>query len=344
MISDTMGNMIAQGPGTASANGLTATVNANGSYSLSANASFNGTYVVGVGVGTAVAPMVAAPAVSVALNAGAFSPGATYSGGKATLTVAPGGATLVVGNAPVAAGSAGDMVTLSVDYTASANTANVALVGFDGGVAGNTVKYTNPGAAGLAAGVMKNLSTSFVTNTGQVVPGFQVANTGTAAITVTLENLLVVKAGPVAALSVATAVPIGAIGSNLFGDAGYADATVASGVISIPAAGGMTGNAFANVAVPKGEILLACKATATDVDAGGTLVLTLVTLDGGVSCASFVDLAQLDVEKAVATSATNSVAGAAGIVVIQSTGGNLSATGLQLKAAKSPLDPGLLGM
>jgi len=337
--------VLAMGAGSASANGLTATLNANGSYSLSADASFSGAYIVGFGVGADIIPVAAIEAVAVGLVDGAFSPGATYSGGKASLTVAPGAYTLVVANAAVAAGAAGDMVTVSVDYTTPSNAANIAVIGFDGGVAGNTVSYSNPGAPALAANVKKNIATSFVTQTGQVVAGFQVLNAGTSSLTVTLENLMVVKAGPVAEFAMDTSnVAFGALGSNLFSVAGYADAVISGGNISIAASGGKTGNAFANVTVSKGEVAVSCKATASNAAAGSTLVLTLVDLGGGFSFASFVDETQIGSVSNVATSGTNSADSANAIVVVQSSGGDVVVTDLAVTAAvNGVLDPALLG-
>ena len=339
------GTVLAAGAGSASANGLSATLNADGSYSLSADASFSGAYIVGLGVGTDAVPLMAAEAVAVDLVDGAFSPGASYSGGKASVTVAPGAYTLVVANAAVAAGAAGNMVTVSLDYNTPSNAANIAVVGFDGGVAGNTVSYSNPGAPALAANVTKNIATSFVTQTGNVVAGFQVLNAGTADLTVVIENLMVVKAGPVASFAMDSSdVALGALGSNLFGEAGYADAVISGGNISIAASGGKTGNAFANVTVPKGEVAVSCKATASNAAAGATLVLTLVDLGGGFSFASFVDETGITSESEVATSGTNSADSAAAIVVVQSTGGDVAITDLAVTAAVDGIiDPALLG-
>jgi hypothetical protein len=336
------------GAGSASANGLTATLNANGSYSLAASASFSGAYYVGLGAGADVVALVAAKAVAVDMNATTFmaATGVTYSGGKASVTVPAGGATLVLAAAPVAAGSAGDAVTLSMDYTTPSKTVNIAIVGFDGGINGSMVKYSNPGAAALAQNMKKNLATSFVTLTGQVQVGYQVANSGAAPVTVTLENFMVIMAGPVPATAMESeSVAVGAWGSNLFGEAGYVNAVEAGGTITIAASGGKTGNAFANATLPKGEIAVICKVTASNTAAGATFILTAVALDGGMTCASFVDETQMSGTVDVATSGTNSTAAQNTILVVQSTGGDVTVSDVAVTVAKdAPVDPAILGL
>jgi hypothetical protein len=346
-IADLDGNVIDQGAGSTNANGLTATLNADGSYSLTASASFTGAYYVGLGSGTDIVALVAAQAMAVDLNGSVFmaADGVAYSGGKASVTVAPGAATLVLAAAPVAAGSAGDAVTLSMDYSTPSSTVNIAIVGFDGGINGSMVKYSNPGAAALALNMRKNLATSFVTLTGQVQVGYQVANSGTAPVTVTLENFMVIMAGPVPAAAMETEnVAVGAWGSNLFGEAGYVNAVEAGGTITIAASGGKTGNAFANATLPKGEIAVICKATATNTAAGATFILTAVALDGGMTCASFVDETQMSGTVDVATSGTNSTAAQNTIIVIQSTGGDVVSDVAVTVAKDAPVDPAILGL
>jgi hypothetical protein len=347
-IADLDGNVIAQGAGSANANGLTVTLDANGSYSLTASANFNGAYYVALGSGADIIALVAAEAVAVDLNGATFmaADGVAYSGGQASVTVAPGAATLVLAAAPVAAGSAGDLVTLSMDYNTPSTAVSIAIVGFDGGINGSMVKYSNAGAAALAQNITKNLATSFVTLTGQVQVGYQVFNSGTAAVTVTLENFLIVKAGPVPAAAMETEdVALGAWGSNLFGEAGYVDAVEAGGTITIAASGGKVGNAFANATLPQGEIAVSCKAAASNTAAGATLILTAVALDGGMTCASFVDETQMSGTVDVATAGTNSSADAASIIVVQSSGGDVTVTDVAVTVAKDvPVDPAILGL
>jgi len=334
------GAILAFGAGSVTANGLTATLNANGSYTLATDASFSGAYVVGLGVGRDLVPVVAAEAVAVTSLNG-------------TITVAPGSYQLVPAAAAVAVGDPGDMVTISANCTTPSTAVNIAILGFDGAIAGNTVSYTNPGAPALEANVAKNIATSFVTQTGSVVPGYQVTNNGTTSVTVTLANFKVVKAGPVSVFAPGTMdLPLTTLGSNLFGAAGYADAVIQGTNVVIPASGGVTGNAYANVTVPKGEITVSCVAYTANADVGATIVLTLVDLGGGFNFASFVDGTQItqahdDTYSAanISTSGTNSVAGASGIVVVQSTDADLTATGLAVTASvNGSVDPALLGL
>ncbi len=327
------GAILAYGAGSASANGLTATLNADGSYSLATDASFSGAYVVGLGVGPDIVPVVAAEAVAVGSLNG-------------TYTVASGVAQLVPAGAAVAVGDAGSMVTVSADVTTSSTAANIAVLGFDGAVAGNTVSYTNPGGPALEANVAKNIATSFVSQTGSVVPGYQIFNAGSADVTVTIANFMVIKAGPVAAYAPGTMdLPLTTLGSNLFGAAGYADAVTQGTKAEIAASGGLTGNAFANVTVPKGEVTVSCVAFTANAEAGSTIVVTLVDLGGGFNFASFVDGTAIETQADISTSGTNSIDGAGAIVVVQSTGADLTATGLAVTASvNGSVDPGLLGM
>jgi hypothetical protein len=282
------------------------------------------------------------------MNDTTFMPadGVTYSGGKASVTVAPEAYTLVLAAAPVAAGSAGDAVTVSMDYTTPSTAVNIAIVGFDGGINPAMVKYSNPGASALAENMKKNLATSFVTMTGQVQVGYQIANSGTSAVTVTLENFLIINAGPVPAAAMETdTVALGAWGSNLFTEAGYAEATESGGTITINASGGLTGNAYSNVTLPQGEIAVSCKVAASNAEAGSTLVVTAVALDNGMTCASFVDETQISGTVDVVTSGTNSTADTSGIIVVQSTGGDVTVSDVVVTVAKdAPVDPAILGL
>lgn len=167
--------------GPASDTGITASIDAAGNYSISAAAGARAA-IVTFSAGSADAVQVlAAPVVEV---------GAPVTGSR---TVAAGGLDFQVG-APV---SVGEYAQLSMYYNASAvDGVAIAVIGFDGAVAGNTVNYSNPSGSGLEAGVTKCLGTSVKSTSGSIIPAVQIFNGGSSAITVDIAKFVVAHARP----------------------------------------------------------------------------------------------------------------------------------------------------
>jgi hypothetical protein len=195
-------SVLASGVGSSSSNGLTATLNADGSYSLASDDSFAGAFIVGLsasdGVSEDVVSLLAAEAADVDLSSplvlapAGFTAG-TYADG--VVTAAPNTGALVVSTVPVAVGG---LVTVSLNYNASSvDGVNIAVIGFDGVVDFVAVNYQNAGGAHLEAGVTKNLAVSFMSHSGNIQAGFQVFNGGSADVTVSISDVQVIKAGPV---------------------------------------------------------------------------------------------------------------------------------------------------
>jgi hypothetical protein len=281
----------------ATGSGLTPTLNANGSYSVAAGAGFSGAWMVTLGASDGAGSkdavhLLAAEAVAVnmagftAIPAGSLAAG-TFANG--TFTCASGQGTLAFG-APIAVGAPGDVVTLVLDYNATAK-GNIAAVLFDGGVDPNNLGYTNPSAGNVEVGT-KSLSMSIVTNTGTVVPAVQVAGTA-GAITVTVSNMAVVKAGPVtdyalnpnakafsnSASSLAgwnsDLLGVGAVAATVDGDNNFASADGA-GSLKLAGVGGVA-QAWQQVACPVGTLVAECYAKKT----AGAGPFAMALTDGG---------------------------------------------------------------
>jgi hypothetical protein len=110
-----------------------------------------------------------------------------------THTVQPGLSTLQFGDAVAVEGVA----QLTLTYNASAvSGVAIAVIGFDGALAGSTVTYSNPSGPGLEAGTAKSLSTSIRSEAGSVIPAVQVFNGGSAAVTVNITRFTVAHAAP----------------------------------------------------------------------------------------------------------------------------------------------------
>lgn len=169
--------------GPASDTGITATIDAAGNYTISASATDDvNAAIVTFSAGTSDAVQV--------LAAHAHDVGAPIVG---THTVQPGLSTLQFGGAVDVEGVA----QLTLTYNASSvSGVAIAVIGFDGALAGSTVTYSNPSGSGLEAGVTKSLSTSILSEAGSVIPAVQVFNGGSAAVTVNITRFTVAHAAP----------------------------------------------------------------------------------------------------------------------------------------------------
>jgi hypothetical protein len=317
--------VVASGAGTVNANGLQATINADGSYNLVAGADFKGAWIVSFGNGGDGAQLAAVEAAKVDI--------------AASVTVEAGKSVLWFASAPVAV-TAGSEVTVSLNYNTPSGTVNIAAVAFDGGIDGSAVKYTNPGGAVIASGVKKNVATSFVSTTGSVFAGYQVYNGGAAAVTVQLSDLKVVKGGPVTAFATAVDVALPALNTwagNILADAGTVGPVAAGAGLKLPGAGG-NANAYAMATVGVGELVARAKVAGAGT---GTFVLTVVDAAGAYSFASFVPAASVATKDVVTSGTVN--AGTA-IVVVQATGFEATVNSVTLKGAKDGFDAALLGM
>jgi len=282
--------------------GLTPVLNEDGSYTVTASSDFEGTWLVTLGAtdgdsADAVHLLAAeAEAVSVssftAMQAGTLTQ-ATLSNGVVTANASEG---VLAYGSPIEVGSAGDVVTLVADYTATAD-ANIALVLFDGALGGN-LAYCNPKSPNIAIGTAKNLSMSMITYTGTVIPAFQVT-AGSAATTVTITNMAVVKAGPVtnysldpnacafvddlSSVSAWAAISSTDIAPTTDTDNNFTY-TSASGCMKLAATSGVS-NALTQVSLPGGTASAECYAKVSS----GTGTFALGLLDGaGLSSITFV--------------------------------------------------------
>jgi len=204
--------VVASGAGTATASGLTATLNANGTYSLAAANNFDGAWIVTLGAKAGASAdgvhMLAAKAVAIdTANAANFlvqPPGTfqqatvTYSAAGVVVNAAPqtGALVIVVNTATMAPIAVGEYATVTFDYNYASGNPNIAAVAFDGALGADTVAYTNPGGANLQAGATKNIALSVKTVSGNIFPAFQVFNNGPGNVSVTISNLKVVMARP----------------------------------------------------------------------------------------------------------------------------------------------------
>jgi len=314
-------SIVATGAGSASANGLTATLNADGSYSLAAASNFTGAWIVSLGAtapsGADSANLLAAQAIAVGMTdaaawlvmpalASAPQANLTVANGAATVTADAGSGVLAILNTPIAV-TAGQTVSLVVDYTTNNTGINLALVAFDGAPGAGT-KFTNPSGTNLEANVSKNLSISFVNMSGNVYPCFQVWNGSSSAATVTLTNMKVVLAGPVVDYAfdpnAALALPVDGSMTSIAGwssdllaqgaaapaasAANHFTSAAGAGSMSLPGKGKIA-NAFIQVNLVKGTNVAECWVQRVgEPDAGAAFVLVMT--DGAATTAqSFVD-------------------------------------------------------
>jgi hypothetical protein len=303
--------------------GLDVALNADGSYSVSAAADFAGAWMVTLGATSGASAdavhLLAAEAVAVdaasfaSMPAGALAAG-TVAGGQVTVAADQG---FLVYGAAIEAGAPGDVVTLVLDYNATAD-ASVAAILFDGGL-GSMLVFANVFGVNLETGMTKSLTVSIVASTGTVVPAFQVASTGGAA-SVTISNIAVVKAGPVVDYALnanATAYasdlasidgwgPTGGSAPIADGDNNFAAASV--GCMKLAGAAGLS-NALMVVNLDAGTAVAECYAKA----AAGEGAFALALTDGAaLNSNTFVALGA-DWQKVVCV-ATPSVAGVAYLV------------------------------
>lgn len=273
--------------------GLTVTVNADGSYSLYADEAFDGVSTVVVGAAGEGTRLLAAAATAVTLD-------------PMELTVAPGASQLVLGTGAVAAGAAGDGVTVQANYVAT-GPATIAVIGFDNAAIdatlGGTVNYANQTGGNVAAGVEKSIATSFTTLSGSVIPAVQVYNGGDADVTVTFSDVVVVKAGSVVDYALeAGSVDVGdTFNPDLLQGATGSIEAIDGGVKIIGASG--HANAWTQVALGAGTSVASANVAATGAE--GTLVLIMT--DGATEFASFVPAARLAGGVDVSIAATYSV-------------------------------------
>lgn len=313
--------VVATGAGSASAGGLTATLNADGTYSLAAGANFAGAWIVSLGAqsgdGADGANLVAAQAVAANLSdtaqwivmpalASAPQANLAMANGTATVTADAGSGVLAILSAPVAV-TAGQTVSLVVDYNTNNAGINLALVAFDGAPGAGT-KFTNPSGGNLEANVAKNLAISFVNVSGNIHPCFQVWNGSSSAATVTLTNMKVVLAGPVVDYALdpnaALTLPVDGSFTSLAGwssdllaqgaagpvasTANHFTSAAGAGSVSLPGKGKIA-NAFFQVNLVKGTNVAECWVQRVgDADTGAAFVLVMT--DGAATTAqSFVD-------------------------------------------------------
>jgi hypothetical protein len=303
--------------GPATGTGITASVDASGNYTISAAAGASASIVSIVSAGADVVQVLAAPATSV---------GAPIVG---THTVAAnGGVAFLVGTEAIAV--ADEYVQLSITYNASSvNGVAIAPVGFDGGVVGNNMNYTNPSGGQLQAGVAKNLATSVKSLSGSVTPAVQIFNGGTAAVTVNITRCVVGQArnlvdyaiNPNSILASHNLDSIDGLIADIAAQ-GAAGPTDEGDVIGLAAPGA---NDIANASIIDGQAVgtVVAEVFVQKVGAGsGTFVLN-VTDGAGVSYAMFVPGDSIPTTGWLKVQATGTVSTGAGplIATMQAAGG-----------------------
>lgn len=285
------------GPVASGSNGdLSVELSADGSYTVTAGDAFSGNYIVTLGAsaagGTDAVHLLAAAATDVDLT--------NFGGGS--VTVAAGESSLLFD--PAVSVSVGDAATVVLYYTlSSADGANLAVIGFDGAIAFQSVAFSNPGAANLEAGVNKGLATSFSVQSGAVIPAVQLYNGGTSPITLTINRLTVASAGPLTDFALnpnATAfaadfgggLPAGIVNDILGTGAAAASAAAGNnfasangeGSMALSGAGG-TANATMGFAAAGGELVAEAYVQRSG-DAAADSALAMVITDGGATSIS----------------------------------------------------------
>lgn len=287
------------GPVASGTNGqLTVALKADGTYSVTAGASVAGNNIVTLGAsaagGTDAVHLLAAAARDVPL--------AGFGGG--TVTVAPGAPAALLFDPSVSVPVNGGAATVVLYYTLSSTAgATLAVIGFDGAIAFQSVSFSNSGTANLQAGTNKGLATSFTVNSGSVIPAIQLNNSGSAPITLTINRLTVASAGPLTDFALnpnATAVssnfggglPAGIINDILGAGAAPAAANAAnnfsaasgSGSMRLAGAGGSS-NASIIFAAPQGEVAAEAYVQRSGA-ASADSALAMVITDGGATSIS----------------------------------------------------------
>lgn len=324
-----------QGANMASAGGLTANLQADGSYTVSADADFAAPKLVSFGAdgGAVGTTLLAAPATNIELADSSlmeFAAGTApqgqiaYADGEATLTLAAGEGLLMIANA--AASVAGEYATVSFNYNTN-QAANVAAIGFDSGFPpnGNAVNYTQISGGNVEVGATKNVAVTLKSFTGQVLPAFQIINEGDADATVTISDFKVVQARPVTDYAVAQgSVSVSALAdwtANILGqDVGAIG--IVDGNLSLTAGGADNlANAYTMPAVPGGSVTLQ-SAVQGSADPEGDGFFALVLTDGPNTINAYVPSASLAADSFtnVAVSGTASAWGANAFFVVQAFG------------------------
>jgi len=337
--------LLASGAGKATSGGLTATLNADGSYKLSADSTFASPYVVTLGVkagaGADGAQLLAAPATDIAFTATALSqlpvsgnPTVTIDTTGVAIAAKAGDAVMVYAAKTTAVG---EYATISLDYTTDSTAINLAAIAFDGTLAFQNVSYSNPGAANLDKGVVKNLAITVRVTSGNVIPAFQVAASGAA--NVKISRLSVIKAGPLTDFALnpnATVVSdslatLGTWAGDVLGQKAVGPKTNTANHFASAAGansmllGGKLGNsnAFITAALGKGTAVGECFVQRQgDADAGSAF--TLIFTDGAANAfASFVPGASIPTDswqKVICTGTLS--APSTGFLVVQAAGLN----------------------
>ncbi|RJP25401.1 MAG: hypothetical protein C4527_17175 [Candidatus Omnitrophota bacterium] len=356
-------SVVASGAGAASAGGLTATLNANGSYTLAAASNFEGAWIVTFGASDGASAdgvhLLAAPAVAVGLgNAAGFvvmPPGSfagvtpTFAASGITVNAPQNQGALVISAAPIAVSG---QCTVELEYMSNSANVTVAAVAFDGALGPDTVAYANQSGANIAVNQKKIVAVALDSKSGGVSPAFQVFNSGSAAATVTISALRVVKAGPI--VDYAMNVNAVAYQDALDSIAGWS--AIQGGSAPAAAAGGMALNGaggFANgmmmVACPAGTIVGEAYVKRTGAAAAGSAFAIVVT-DGAINnMSTFVPGASISESgfTRVICSGTNSAATAVNFFVVQCAGFNGTVDSVAVRVVNekdSYFDATLLGI
>lgn len=180
-----------------SVGGLSVSLDASGAYTISAGASFDGPAVVSLGAmsgaSTDVVQLVAAPAVDVDLTSD------WGSGSVENISFAANGAANLIFGPAVAA--PGNTVTLVMTYTTTTTDIALALIGFDGGLNGDMIYFTNPKNGSLAAGETGTLILTMSSTQNTATLALQVTPGATAG-SVSIESLQVLNSPALTSLAV----------------------------------------------------------------------------------------------------------------------------------------------
>jgi hypothetical protein len=328
--------------GPAAGTGITAAVDAAGVYTISAAAGASPSIVSIVSPGADVVQVLAAEAVA-------------SSGDLVGVhTAGPGANVLVIGTTPV---SVGEYAQLQFDYNASAvDGVAIAVIGFDGAVAFQSVSYSNPSGGSLEAGVTKTLATSIKSTSGSVIPALQIFNGGTAQITVTVSNAVVGQARPLVDYAIdpnhtAYANDLSST-AGLIGDIlqqGAAGPTQGNGFIVLDGSTGTDGVANASIQAVNNQGTNTAEVFVQrvgDAPAGSFFVLN-VTDGGPTSYAAFVPGSAIPTDGFLKVQATGTVQadGTAVFVTLQSvnvTVNCMDLTGRDIMQADNQYDANLL--
>lgn len=173
---------VAVGDGSASYDGLSVSVNADGSYTISADADFDEWYYVTVGADAGsfldVVQMIAAPATQV--------------GGSQTVNVAPGATESIALEGVDVSGLVSDGLTLIANYSTDSADVKIAVIGIEDN---GSFHFAQPGGANLSTSGSRDIAVTFATTGGAVSPMIQIDNLGGSAATVTINSVLAVD-GP----------------------------------------------------------------------------------------------------------------------------------------------------